>query len=53
LAEELRQAKGEIRTLRDEQFGRKSEKATQTDRSNDLLYRARGAMAQSSVGGNR
>lgn len=37
LAEELRQAKGEIRTLRDEQFGRKSEKATQTDRSNDLL----------------
>ena len=37
LAEELRQAKGEIRTLRDEQFGRKSEKATQTDRSNDLF----------------
>lgn len=37
LAEELRQAKGEIRTLRDEQFGRKSEKATHTDRSNDLL----------------
>ena len=37
LAEELRQAKGEIRTLRDERFGRKSEKATQTDRSNDLL----------------
>ena len=37
LAEEVRQAKGEIRTLRDEQFGRKSEKATQTDRSNDLF----------------
>jgi transposase len=37
LAEELRQAKGEIRTLRDERFGRKSEKATPTDRSNDLL----------------
>jgi len=37
LAEELRQAKGEIRTLRDERFGRKSEKATQTDRSNDLF----------------
>lgn len=37
LAEELRQAKGEIRTLRDERFGRKSEKATSTDRSNDLL----------------
>ena len=37
LAEELRQAKGEIRTLRDEQFGRKSEKATPTDRSNDLF----------------
>jgi transposase len=37
LAEELRQAKGEICTLRDEQFGRKSEKATQTDRSNDLF----------------
>ena len=37
LAEELRQARGEIRTLRHERFGRKSEKATQTDRSNDLL----------------
>jgi transposase len=37
LAEELRQAKGEIRTLRDERFGRKSEKAPHTDRSNDLL----------------
>jgi transposase len=37
LAEELRQATGEIRTLRDERFGRKSEKATQTDRSNDLF----------------
>jgi transposase len=37
LAEELRQAKGEIRALRDERFGRKSEKATQTDRSNDLF----------------
>jgi len=37
LAEELRQAKGEIRTLRDERFGRKSEKATSTDRSNDLF----------------
>lgn len=37
LAEELRQAKGEIRTLRDERFGRKSEKATPTDRSNDLV----------------
>jgi chromosome segregation ATPase len=37
LAEELHQAKGEIRTLRDERFGRKSEKVTSTDRSNDLL----------------
>lgn len=37
LAEELRQAKGEIRTLRDERFGRKSEKATPTDRSNGLF----------------
>ena len=37
LAEELRQAKGEIRTLRDERFGRKSEKSPTTDRSNDLL----------------
>jgi hypothetical protein len=37
LAEELRQAKGEIHTLRDERFGRKSEKATTTDRSNDLF----------------
>ena len=37
LAEELCQAKGEIRTLRDEQFGRKSEKATPTDRLNDLF----------------
>jgi transposase len=37
LAEELQQAKGEIRTLRDERFGRKSEKATPTDRSNDLF----------------
>jgi chromosome segregation ATPase len=37
LVEELRQAKREIRTLRDQQFGRKSEKATPTDRSNDLF----------------
>src|SRR3974390_2119160 len=37
LAEELRQATGEIRALRDERFGRKSEKATSTDRSNDLF----------------
>ena len=37
LAEELHQAKGEIRALRDERFGRKSEKATPTDRSNDLF----------------
>lgn len=37
LAEELHQAKGEIRTLRDQQFGRTSEKASQTDRSNDLF----------------
>jgi transposase len=37
LAEELRQAKGEIRTLRDEQFGRKSEKSARSDRSNDLF----------------
>jgi transposase len=37
LAEELHQAKGELHTLRDEQFGRKSEKATETDRSNDLF----------------
>ena len=37
LVEELRQAKGEICTLRDERFGRKSEKATPRDRSNALF----------------
>jgi hypothetical protein len=37
LTEELQQAKGEIRTLNDKLFGRKSEKPAQTDRSNDLF----------------
>jgi len=36
LTEELRQAKGQTRTLRDKLFGRKSEKPTRGDRSNDL-----------------
>jgi transposase len=61
LAEELRQAKGEIRTLRDERFGRKSEKATPTDRSNELFdplessvpSRKRGAQAGQEGHGRR
>ena len=61
LAEELRQAKGEIRALRDERFGRKSEKATATDRSNDLFdplessvpSRKRGAQAGQEGHGRR
>ena len=35
LTEELRQAKGQVRTLQDKLFGRKSEKPSRTDRSND------------------
>ena len=61
LAEELRQAKGEIRTLREERFGRKSEKATPTDRSNGLFdplelpvrSRKRGAQAGQEGHGRR
>jgi transposase len=37
LTEELRQAKGQIRTLQDKLFGRKSEKPSRADRSNDLF----------------
>ena len=37
LTEELRQAKGQVRTLQDKLFGRKSEKPTRADRSNDLF----------------
>src|SRR3990172_1179069 len=37
LTEELRQAQGQIRTLQDKLFGRKSEKPSRTDRSNDLF----------------
>jgi transposase len=37
LSEELRQAKGQIRTLQDKLFGRKSEKPARADRSNDLF----------------
>jgi transposase len=37
LTEELRQAKGQIRTLQDKLFGRRSEKSAGSDRSNDLL----------------
>ena len=37
LTEELRQAKGQIRTLQDKLFGRKSEKSAGSDRSNELL----------------
>jgi len=37
LTEELRQAKGQIRTLQDKLFGRKSEKPARADRSNDLF----------------
>ena len=36
LTAELRQAKGEIRSLQDKLFGRKSEKSCRSDRSNDL-----------------
>jgi len=35
--EELEQARGEIRTLQDKLFGRKSEKSARGDRSNDLF----------------
>jgi len=37
LAEELRQAQGQIRTLQGKLFGRKSEKPPRTDRLNDLF----------------
>lgn len=37
LTEELRQAQGEIRALKDKLFGRKSEKSARSDRSNDLF----------------
>jgi len=37
LAEELRQSQGQVRVLQDKLFGRKSEKPTRTDRSNDLF----------------
>ena len=37
LKEELDQARGETRTLQDKLFGRKSEKSTRGDRSNDLV----------------
>ena|SRR3990170_852851 len=37
LAEELRQSQGQVRALQDKLFGRKSEKPTRTDRSNDLF----------------
>jgi len=37
LAEELREAQGQIRNLQDKLFGRKSEKSARSDRSNDLL----------------
>ena len=37
LTEELHQAQGQIRSLQDRLFGRKSEKAAQSDRSNDLF----------------
>ncbi len=37
LTEELRQANGQIRTLQDKLFGRKSEKSGSSDRSNELF----------------
>ena len=37
LTEELRQAQGQIRTLQDKLFGRKSEKPARSDRTNDLF----------------
>src|SRR4030042_1723862 len=37
LAEELRQAQGQIRSLQGKLFGRKSEKSARSDRSNDLF----------------
>jgi transposase len=37
LKEELDQSRGETRTLQDKLFGRKSEKSTRGDRSNDLV----------------
>ena len=37
LTEELHQARGQIRTLQDTLFGRKSEKSARSDRCNDLL----------------
>ena len=37
LTEELRQAQGQIQTLQDKLFGRKSEKSARSDRNNDLF----------------
>jgi transposase len=37
LAEELRQSQGQVRSLQDKLFGRKSEKPSRADRSNDLF----------------
>ena len=37
LTEELHQAQGQIRSLQDKLFGRKSEKSARSDRSNDLF----------------
>jgi hypothetical protein len=37
LTEELHQAQGQIRSLQDRLFGRKSEKSARSDRSNDLF----------------
>lgn len=37
LTEELRQAQGQIRTLQDKLFGRKSEKSARSDRTNNLF----------------
>mgnify|MGYP001578356219 CR=1 FL=1 len=37
LQEELDQSRGQTRALQDKLFGRKSEKPTRTDRSNDLF----------------
>ena len=37
LAEELRQSQGQVRSLQDKLFGRKSEKPSRADRANDLF----------------
>ena len=37
LSEDLQQAQGQIRSLQDKLFGRKSEKSARSDRSNDLF----------------